>query len=348
MEELKIVFLTQDIKITAGGGRFSSDLINGIRKRGHCVNVLIGFSIIKFFKNIKFFKDCDIIHAIDGYPYGIIAAIINIFVRKKLIITVIGTYSVAPLYNKKISCIMLWAYKKADKIVAISEHTRKEILKATISNNWLNKISVINPGIDFQKYYKQHQDDKEEFILSVGGLKIRKGYHISIPAFALAKKKHPNLKYKIVGQRYESDYYYNKLIELIRQYEIEDSVEFLSGISDDQLYDLYKKAEIFILTSINDQYHFEGFGLVFLEAACCGLPVIGTLGNGIEDAISSNGILVDQGNIVQTSKAILNILNDKKMWNIMSANSYDWAKKHDLDMVIDNYLSVYKYFDKKT
>jgi len=52
MEELKIVFLTQDIKITAGGGRFSSDLINGIRKRGHCVNVLIGFSIIKFFKII--------------------------------------------------------------------------------------------------------------------------------------------------------------------------------------------------------------------------------------------------------------------------------------------------------
>ena len=132
------------------------------------------------------------------------------------------------------------------------------------------------------------------------------------------------------------------MIELAKQYNIENSVEFLSKISDDQLYDLYKKAKIFILTSINDHYHFEGFGLVFLEAACCGLPVIGTLGNGIEDAIGSNGILVGQGNIVQTSEAMAVILNDKKKWDMMSYNSYDWAKKHDLDMVIDNYLSVYK------
>ena len=75
-------------------------------------------------------------------------------------------------------------------------------------------------------------------------------------------------------------------------------IEFFNRLSDEALSDLYRRAKLFILTSINEDHHFEGFGLVFLEAAAAALPVIGTFGNGIEDAVKDcyNGFLVPQNN----------------------------------------------------
>ncbi len=70
-------------------------------------------------------------------------------------------------------------------------------------------------------------------------------------------------------------------------------IEFLTGVSDEELSCLYQSTRVFILTSVNQGRQIEGSGLVFLEAAAAGLPVIGTTGNGIEDAVKEgyNGIL---------------------------------------------------------
>ena len=244
----------------------------------------------------------------------------------------------APLYNKKIALFLKWAYRKSDKLLAISKFTKDEIIKKVSLDN----IEVLELGVDYNKFYQKHDVVEEDFIISVGGLKSRKGYHIAIPAFAMAKKNNPNLKYKIVGDQGDVRYF-NLLKELVKKYNIEDSVEFLSGISDEQLTELYKQAKIFVLPSVNMDHNFEGFGLVFLEAAAAGLPVIGTLGNGIEDSVKNgfNGILVEQENIEGTAQAINTMMGDKKRWEQMSQNSYKWAKDHDWPIIIDKYINLY-------
>lgn len=351
---MKIVFLTSDMDPSAGWGRFASNLIYGLEKNGHGVVILkerddnfAGQPILKSGKGIfvsalrvrKYVKECDIIYAFDGYPHGVIAALANIGLNKKLIIGCQGTYSVAPLYNFKIYHFLKWAYKQADKIIAISNFTKNEILKKAGA---LNNICVINHGVEFDRFYKKHEEIDEKFIISVGGLKKRKGYHIAIPAFAGVHKKIYNLKYKIVGNQSDSSYF-SYLKELVKKYELEDSVEFLNDVSDEQLSELYGQSKLFILPSVNVGHNFEGFGLVFLEAAAAGLPVVGTLGNGIEDAVKNgfNGLLVEQNNIEQTTQAMLDIINNSRKWNEMSSNSYIWAKEHDLKLVIDQYISVY-------
>jgi len=231
------------------------------------------------------------------------------------------------------------AYRSADNIIAISNFTKQELLKKVIIQN----IEVISPGIDLDKFHRKHKDSSEKFILSIGALKPRKGYHISIPAFALAKKQIPNLKYKIVGSQ-EDIYYFSKLKKLALKYRVEKDLEFLSGISDKELSDLYSRASLFILTSVNLDHHFEGFGLVFLEAAAAGLPVIGTLGNGIEDAVKDgyNGILVPQGDVKKVADAMVEIINNKVKWQEMSKASYNWTKEHDRSNVVERYLEVYE------
>lgn len=354
IHKMKIGYLTHDMNPNAGWGRYASDLISGIKNAGHDVVILKeaddgyeGIVVLKrklrlfisAFQIIKYLKDCDIIHALDVYPYGVIAWLANIFLKKRLIITAIGTYSIAPFYNLKTRFLTRAAVRRADTIISISDYTKKELLKCTT----VRKIEVINPSVNFDNFYIPRQQTNEYYILSVGALKFRKGYHVSIPAFALVKKEMPGLRYKIVGSQKDTNYF-ALLKKLVKDYGVEDSIEFLQNVSDGELDELYSKAYAFILPSINQGHHFEGFGLVFLEAAAVGLPVVGTLGNGIEDAVNDgrNGILVPQNNIQKTAEAIITILSNLKNWQRMSDESYQWAKEHNTSIIIQKYLSLYK------
>ena len=351
---MKIAYLTNNINPKNGWGRYASDLIYGIKNSGHEVLILKeendGFEGVPVLKRglgvfssalriRKFIKNCDVIHALDGYPYGIIAALANTSLKKRLVISGIGSYSVSPLYNWRMSRLLKWAYKKADHIITISNFTKLEILKKVTVQN----IVVINPGVSFERVHRSQTETDEDFILSVGAVKKRKGYHISIPAFALAKKQIPELKYKIVGDKRDTAYL-NYLKEIIKKSDIEDSIEFLGDVPEEELKSLYGKAKLFILTSVNVNHHFEGFGLVFLEAAAAGLPVIGTLGNGIEDAVEDgyNGFLVPQNNVEKTADSILEIMASHEKWLKMSQASLDWANSHDLSKMIHQYLEIYR------
>jgi glycosyltransferase involved in cell wall biosynthesis len=350
---MKICYLVNNINPKNGWGRYASDLICGVRKKGHEAIILKemddgleGEAVLKrgigmFLSAIKIrehLKECDIIHALDVYPYGIIAYLANLFLGKKMIITAQGTYSIAPFYNIKTRYLAKLTCNSADILIAISHYTKDEFLKELR----VNKIEVINHGIDLDKFYKDREVSNENYILSVGALKFRKGYHISIPAFAEVKKRIPDLKYKIVGDQSDRNYF-EKLKKLVKEYGVEQAVEFLSNLSDYELGKLYSQAKLFILTSVNEGHHFEGFGLVFLEAAAAGLPVIGTINNGIEDAVDagSNGFLVSQGNIGETAKAIIKILSDSEKYSKFSQNSYKWAQDHNLENVTDRYIEKY-------
>ena len=138
--------------------------------------------------------------------------------------------------------------------------------------------------------------------------------------------------------------YFNNLKNMVNDLNINSSVRFLPSIPDKDLPDIYSKASAFILTSVNEHYNFEGFGLVFLEAAAAGLPVIGTTGNGIEDAVKDgfNGILVSQNSIQKTAEALTEIVSTEEATRKFSQNSYDWSNQHSIKKMADEYTGLYK------
>ncbi|MBU3922733.1 glycosyltransferase family 4 protein [Patescibacteria group bacterium] len=286
----------------------------------------------------KYIKNCDIIHALDAYPYGIIATLANIGLNKKLIISGIGTYSVLPLDEPVKRILLKWAYRKADKVICISDFTRKQILKRIKLNN----ILVINHGVDYYKFQTNFKSEgkKEKIVLSVGALKPRKGYHVSIPAIAEVKKKYPDIKYYIVGGKPSKDY-----LNLVNEYNLEKNIKFFNNISDEELIRLYYKSNLFLLTPIviNDN-DFEGFGLVYLEASACGLPVIGTLDCGAEDAIDDGvtGLLIPQKDIKRTTEAILRLLDNPKKSNEMGQNGRKKVKEMNWKIVVKKYVKIYE------
>ncbi len=350
---MKIGFLTHTMNKKRGDGRFSSDIINEVISRGHEVVVLKavddglmgevvlgrGINIFKSLSKIsELLKDCDVIHVIDPYPYGVIAWLVNRNLKKKLIISALGTYAVAPLYRWRTSYLVRQTYKSAHKVVAISKFTKNKIQEKIKLNN----LVIINPGIRLDGETPKRIEPSERFIMGVGALKERKGYHIALEAFAKISKEFPDLKYKIVADYDKS--YRDILDDIIKENNLKGRVEFFSEISDEELFKLYSSASLFVLTSINTaDIHFEGFGIVYLEAARFGLPMIGTFDTGGEDAINNgkNGILVHQNNIEETAGAMRKILSDQGLWKQMSRESIEWSKLNTIEKEVDKILEIY-------
>jgi len=361
---MRICFLNENLDIKAGTGRYGRDIVENISKEegveaivltekesGHRSEkaILQSSWLLRHFYNLflnalkvrKYVKKCDIIHALDGYPYGVIAALANIGLNKKLIISGVGTYSVLPLDRLIKRGLLKWAYQKADKITCISRFTEKQILKRLDLDNTL----VINLGVDYKKFaeqrgYQRRTTPKEKIILSVGALKSRKGYHISIPAIAEVKKRYPDIKYYIVGGKPPKTY-----LDLVKKYNLEKNVKFLQGISDKDLMKLYYETDVFLLTpiTINDN-DFEGFGLVYLEAGACGKPVVGTYNCGAEDAIidGTTGLLVPQNDIHKTAEAILKLLDNFELAKKMGENGEKRAQEMDWENVVKKYIEIYE------
>lgn|GEM_PF-493722 len=293
---MRIAYLNHDTSSLTGAGRFYQSFSSAIKKLLPNVQIeaLTTENIIyaNKFKLIfalpvirRILSRCDVIHALDGWPYGVIAAWANKTLKKPLIITAIGTGAVKPLYSWWRRPILKWAYRRAFRVIAVSNNTKREILKFLPDL----KIEVVNHGVDYERFNNENTKIYEStkikslkpYILSVGALKKRKGYEHAIKAFAQIAKIFPDLKYLILGQGSEK----TNLQLLITNYQLQNRVVFLNKLSEEEMIALYRNAELFMLLPQDDNKDIEGFGLVFLEAAAAGLPVVATKETSAEDAV---------------------------------------------------------------
>src|SRR3989344_9373248 len=357
MEPKKICYLNHDKQNRTGAGRFYNALTEAVGKilpnwpievltsedilYPNKIKLLLAFPAIR-----KIFQKCDIIHALDGWPYGVIAALVSVGLKKKLIITAVGTGAVQPLYSWWRRPIMKWAYQKADRVIAVSNNTKREIQKFLPNL----KIDVINHGVDAKKfeilYPTSHLSPLtssisylKPYIFSVGALKKRKGFEYSIKAFAEMAPKFPDLKYVIAGKGVERE----NLRVLSSKLKVSDRLVFLDSLSEEEIIALYKNAELFILLPQDDNKDIEGFGLVFLEAAAAGLPVIGVKDTSVEDAVrdGQNGILVSSQDYQEAAKMMIKILSDQNLKKSFSEESIKSAKEMSWEKVAQAYKKNY-------
>lgn len=370
-----ILIITVSLSEKNGVGRYSQELIqrlcksfkllifsgkedDGLEKLPNCrvFPILPHFSNFFKLRNPLVFLSCfwnilklsrgiDLVHSFMDYPHSFLAALVALFLRRPLFLTAIGTYSIEPFKLWPDKYFHRLALKRAKKVVCISRFTERQILKRIKLDN----IAVINLGVDYKKFaeftppFLQKRQGKEEIIIGTGMLKVRKGYHISIPAIGEVKKRYPNIKYYIVGDQSDREHF-NKLKDLVKKYDLKENVVFLEKISDKELIELYYSADLFLLTPVNIRDNFEGFGLVYLEAGACGKPVIGTHDCGAEDAIVNGvtGLLVPQNDIKKTTEAVLKLLDNPDLAQKMGANGEKFTKEMDWDNVVKKYIEIYE------
>lgn len=369
---MKILLLAKSLSERDGQGRYALAMVNQLAKN-HQLTVLaseipdhqksIGTEIIKlpkaetlfspvfnlfcFWRIKKLIKQADLVHSLSDYPYCLLPAW-QLKMPKPFFITIHGTYGVAPLDWGLRGKFLRRALKMASQVFCVSRYTKARVLEKIELKN----LTVINNGIDFNKFSQKETKvvlkKRKKIILSVGALKERKGYHISLAAVAKAKKTYPDLKYHVVGDQTDKAYF-KQLEKLVEKLGIEKEVIFQANLSDKELISLYNRSDIFLLTPVTSQKGgFEGFGLVYLEAGACGKPVIGSRECGAEDVIDDgkSGFLVPPGDVTATAEALVKLLTDTNLARQMGTNGRLKAKKMDWSKIIQEYFNIYEKFKR--
>ncbi|MBQ6570237.1 MAG: glycosyltransferase [Clostridia bacterium] len=194
------------------------------------------------------------------------------------------------------------AIRGAGKVIAVSPSLAEE-LKNFGCENPIYIPNVVD-GRLFNYAPKSHGDFT---FISTAWLSKRKGMDILIRAFGKLKNKHPYLKLKICGSGAELD----ALKNLAAQLELADSVEFTGERDRAQLCQELNSSDCFVLAS-----YAETFGVVYIEALACGLPVIATRCGGPEGIVNdTNGILVDTGDVDALCAAMEKIYSERDSYS---------------------------------
>lgn len=151
-------------------------------------------------------------------------------------------------------------------------------------------VTVAPPGTDPAPPATGSTDGMAH-LLSVGAVTRRKGYDLLLAALAMVK--HLPWRLTIVGDVTRDPATVAHLRNTIPYLGLEGRVDLLGAVSDEALAQAYDAADLFVLAS-----HYEGYGMVFTEAVARGLPVIGTTGGAIPEAVpKGTGILLPPGNL---------------------------------------------------
>ncbi|MCE9643614.1 MAG: glycosyltransferase family 4 protein [Candidatus Andersenbacteria bacterium] len=171
------------------------------------------------------------------------------------------------------------------------------------------RVMFMYPGIDTDKLDQKNNPDDvlkkyditAPYILTVSRLVKRKGIDDLLRAMAIIKKS-----IVVVGDGPER----SNLEQLAQKLDID--AKFLGAISDEDVHALYSRAQLFALTPKELPGDYEGFGIVYNEAAYFGLPVIGTNTGGVPEAVQDGvtGILAQPGDTTSISQAITTLLEN--------------------------------------
>jgi len=165
-------------------------------------------------------------------------------------------------------------------------------------------------------------------VLTVGRLHPRKGQLLTLRALqALAPEVRARLEYWIVGG--QSKGRYGATLRAAAA-ESDLTVNFLGNLPDDELAEIYDRADIFAMTSVNLDHSVEGFGLVYLEAAAHGLPVVAHNVGGVAEAVRDGitGLLVPAHRPAQLAAAFERLIHDEELRRSMGDAGREWAGRN--------------------
>lgn len=124
--------------------------------------------------------------------------------------------------------------------------------------------------IPFQKAFHPSEAYEIGRFLYVGTIEERKGLMYLVEAMGLIHRQHPemNLMLDVVG-KIKDEHYYQNLLVRAEALDVKEMIHFRGRVSDEELEDLYQKAEVFTFPSL-----LEGFGMVIVEAMNKGIPPV--------------------------------------------------------------------------
>jgi glycosyltransferase involved in cell wall biosynthesis len=233
-------------------------------------------------------------------------------------------------YNK-----VKYACASAQKIIAISEQTKEDIVRFFDVDS--NKIEVVYQSVSpvfFEPKTSENLRSKynlsEQFILSVGTLEQRKNQLAILKALHSEKI---DIQIVFVGKPTS---YFNKLNGFIYSNNLTSQVKFLNYIPGNDLAGLYKESRLSVYISF-----FEGFGLPVIESMASGCPVITSNVSCLSETAGGAAILCDPNNFNELGKQMKELLENEKNLSELIKKGNERARLFHPEYFSEKMISLY-------
>jgi phosphatidylinositol alpha-1,6-mannosyltransferase len=148
---------------------------------------------------------------------------------------------------------------------------------------------------------------------------------VAIRAVAGLRDRWPSLHYLVVGDGDER----GRLEALADALGVTDCVRFVGEVADQELAQYFAACDVFVLPNRVEAGDFEGFGIVFLEAAASGKPVVGGASGGVVEAVDDGrtGLLVDAEDPSAVQSALERLLSSPDLRDRFGRAGRVWATR---------------------
>jgi len=220
----------------------------------------------------------------------------------------------SPLFNALLS--------RARPLITISQSSAARLQQLQIT-----KPLIVYPGTDPDRFTPSYdQSGTSLTLLTLSRLVPRKGIDTVLQTLPKLLNEFPHLRYHIAGSGPERA----RLEQIVQDLKITYAVKFLGRIPERNLVSVYQNADIFVMPSreVAEVGSIEGFGIVYLEANACGLPVIASNSGGAIEAVrdGETGLLVPPDNPALLGQALRQLLQDAELRRQLGKNGRNWVE----------------------
>lgn len=232
---------------------------------------------------------------------------------------------------KKIKILQKKSIDRADKIIAVSHNTKKDLIDLWDINS--EKIVVIHHGVDNKKI--ENLDTKRivpnPFVLFVGLRDGFKNFDRFVKAFSIVSESNPDLMLICTGRKFS-----NEEIKKLTRLKIIERTEQISA-DERTMAMLYRDAFLFVYPSLN-----EGFGMPILEAMLYGCPVILSNTGSFPEIAGDSGLYFDPYQVEDIAEKIKLVLESEKMREEKINSGFDRLKHFSWEKTAQEHLKVYQ------
>ncbi len=247
-----------------------------------------------------------------------------------------------PKNLKRIKKDISYSINRSEKIITISENSKKEIMDFCHLPE--NKIKIIYPApslpeksADFAILSGKHYI-KKPYLLYVGTLEPRKNIERLIDAYFLFSKETDGYQLVIAGNK---GWMYDAIFEKVKNLSMENNVIFTGYITEEEKKSLYENASLFLYPSL-----YEGFGMPIAEAMSLGVPVICSNTSAMPEVGGEAAVLVNPFDIKAMEDAMLSVISDTEKRKQMSEKGVMQSRNFNWDTSAKELVKLYSSVGK--
>lgn len=223
---------------------------------------------------------------------------------------------------------------RADRIIAVSDFTRRDIAEHLLRGPSPGKITVVHEAAR-AVYMPAPRAPREgvEFLF-VGRRDPYKNLPLLIRAFAAVKAQDLPARLRIVGA---DDPRYPEADRLARELGVHDAITWSGYVSDEGLLDAYQQTGVFVLPS-----NYEGFGLPVLEAMACGTPVICSNRSSLPEVAGDAALMIDPDQPDTLIDAMTRVIKEPSLRDDLSRRGLARAAQFSWEKTARETIAVYE------